>query len=84
MARRPRQYSYNELRDLIRWSLEDCPGFGGHVEVDGKVNRIAEGITPIVTSMVERRARVAGTFGASDRDSEIASCIIAAGECCAD
>jgi hypothetical protein len=29
---------------LIQWSLEDCPGFGSRVEVDGKLNRIAEGI----------------------------------------
>ena len=44
MARRSRHYSYREVRDLIRWSLEDCPKFGTCVEVDGKLNRIAEGI----------------------------------------
>ena len=44
MARRLRRYSYSDLRDLIRWSLEDCPGFGSRVEIDGKLNRIAEGI----------------------------------------
>jgi len=32
------------VRDLIRWSLEDCPAFGAGVEVEGKLNRIAEGI----------------------------------------
>ena len=36
--------SYRELRYLISWSLEDCPEFDGHVEVDGKINRIDEGI----------------------------------------
>ena len=44
MARRSRRYSYSDLQDLIRWSLDDCPGFGSRVEVDGKINRIAEGI----------------------------------------
>ena len=44
MARSSRRYSYRGLRDLIRWSLEDCPGFGRRVEVDGKLNRITEGI----------------------------------------
>ena len=44
MARRSRGYSLRDVRDLIRWSFEDCPGFGTHVEVEGKLNRIAEGI----------------------------------------
>ncbi len=44
MSRRSRRYSYIDLRYLIQQSLEDCPGFGRRVEVDGKVNRIAEGI----------------------------------------
>jgi thiamine kinase-like enzyme len=29
---------------LIRRSLADCPGFGAQVEVEGKINRIAEGL----------------------------------------
>lgn len=44
MARRSRRYSYSELRRLIQWSLKDCPGISGHIEVDGKLNRIGEGI----------------------------------------
>lgn len=44
MVRRSRQYSYRDVRNLIRWALDDCPGFGSRVEVDGKLNRIAEGI----------------------------------------
>lgn len=44
MIQRSHRYSYHDMRDFIRLSLEDCPGFGSHVEVDGKVNRIAEGI----------------------------------------
>jgi hypothetical protein len=44
MAPRSRRYSYGKLRDLIQWSLKDCPGFGRRVEVDGKLNRIDEGI----------------------------------------
>jgi len=44
MARRSRRHSYREVRDLIQWSIEDCPGFGSRVEVDGKINRITEGI----------------------------------------
>ena len=44
MARRWRRYSYDYLRRLIQRSLEDCPGFGGRVEVEGKINRIAEGL----------------------------------------
>ena len=44
MARSSRRYSYRDVRDLIRWSLEGCPGFGTGIEVEGKLNRIAEGI----------------------------------------
>ena len=44
MAQRSRGYSYRDVRDLIRWSLEDCPGFGTGIEIEGKLNRIAEGI----------------------------------------
>ena len=44
MARRWRRHSYDYLRCLIQQSLEDCPGFGGCVEVEGKINRIAEGL----------------------------------------
>ncbi len=44
MARYSRRYSYSALRDLICWSLADCPGFGSGVEVDGKLNRISDGI----------------------------------------
>jgi len=32
------------LRSLIQRSLEDCPGFSARVEVEGKINRIAEGL----------------------------------------
>ncbi|MFC1596327.1 hypothetical protein ACFL5Q_00075 [Planctomycetota bacterium] len=32
------------LRYLIQRSLEDCPGFGARVEIQGTVNRIAEGL----------------------------------------
>ena len=44
MSRRSRQYNNRDVRDLIRWSLEACPEFGSRVEVDGKLNRIADGI----------------------------------------
>ena len=44
MARRSRGYGYRDVQDLIRQSLEACPGFGTRVEVDGKPNRINEGI----------------------------------------
>jgi aminoglycoside phosphotransferase (APT) family kinase protein len=44
MSGRSCRYSYSDLRDLIRSSLENCPGFGSRVDVDGKLNRIAEGI----------------------------------------
>jgi thiamine kinase-like enzyme len=44
MARRSYRHSYDYLRHLIQQSLEDCPGFGGCVEVDGKINRIADGL----------------------------------------
>ena len=44
MVRRSRRHNSSRLRDLIRRSLEDCPGFGSRVEVDGKLNRITEGI----------------------------------------
>ena len=44
MARRLRRYSYTDLRYMIQRSLEDCTRFGRRVEIDGKVNRIAEGI----------------------------------------
>jgi len=44
MVRGSRRNSYRDLQDLIRWSLEGCPGFGSGVQVDGKLNRIAEGM----------------------------------------
>jgi Ser/Thr protein kinase RdoA (MazF antagonist) len=44
MVRRSRRHSYNELRYLIQRCFEDCRGFGNRVEVDGKINRISEGI----------------------------------------
>jgi aminoglycoside phosphotransferase (APT) family kinase protein len=44
MAQRSRAYSYRDVRDLIQRSLEACPGFGTRVKVDGKLNRIDEGI----------------------------------------
>ena len=44
MVYRSRQHSYRDLRSLIQRSFEDIPGFGDQVEVDGKINRIAEGI----------------------------------------
>lgn len=44
MHRRSSGYSYRDVRDLIRWSLEGCPRFGTGIEVEGKLNRIAEGI----------------------------------------
>jgi len=44
MTRRRRRLNYDHLRYLIQHSLDDCPEFGGRVEVAGKINRIAEGI----------------------------------------
>jgi aminoglycoside phosphotransferase (APT) family kinase protein len=44
MARRSRRHSYHDLRSLIQRSFEETPGFGDRVVVDGKINRIAEGI----------------------------------------
>jgi Ser/Thr protein kinase RdoA (MazF antagonist) len=44
MTRHSRRHSHDELRYLIQRSFEDCPGFGSHVEVDGKLNRIAQGM----------------------------------------
>jgi aminoglycoside phosphotransferase len=44
MAQRSRGYSYRDVRDLIRWSLDGCPGFGTCVDVEGKLTRIDEGI----------------------------------------
>ena len=39
------QYSYPDLRGLVRQSLETCPDFAGKsVEVDGKINNISEGM----------------------------------------
>jgi len=43
MTRYPRP-SFSHLRHLIGRSLEGCPGFGSPVEVEGKIQRIAEGI----------------------------------------
>jgi len=43
MGRRFRQHNYRYLRQLIQQSLEDCPGFATHVEVDGKISRLAGG-----------------------------------------
>ena len=44
MARRSYRRSYDHLRHLIQRSLEDCSGLGGRAEVEGKINRIAEGL----------------------------------------
>jgi len=46
MSRRaPRyRYSYGYLRELIRRSLEGCSEFAGRVEVDGKIERVPEGL----------------------------------------
>lgn len=44
MTRHSRVYGFRDVRDLIRWSFEDCPGFGTHIEVEGKLNRIPDGI----------------------------------------
>lgn len=44
MVRRSRQHRYRDLRPLILRSFEDCPGFQGRIEVDGKINRIADGL----------------------------------------
>jgi hypothetical protein len=38
------RHSYRDLRFLIQRSFEKIPGFGDRVELDGKINRIAEGI----------------------------------------
>jgi len=44
MARRSSRHSYDYLRYLIQQSLADCPGFGARVEVEGTINRIADGL----------------------------------------
>lgn len=44
MVRHSRRYTYTDLRYLIQETLEGCPEFGHRVEVDGKINRIAEGL----------------------------------------
>lgn len=44
MARRSSRNSYDYLRYLIQQSLADCPGFGARVEVEGTINRIADGL----------------------------------------
>lgn len=44
MARRWRRNSYDYLRRLIQRAFEDCREFGGAVEVEGKINRVAEGL----------------------------------------
>ena len=44
MARRSRRQSYNELRYMIQRAFESCAGFPDQIQVDGKLNRIAEGI----------------------------------------
>jgi len=44
MARRSSRQNSSYLRHLIQRSLEDCPGFGVRVEVEGKINRIPEGL----------------------------------------
>ena len=44
MARHRGRHSYDYLRHLIQRSLKDCPGFGVRVEVEGKINRIPEGL----------------------------------------
>jgi len=44
MGRRFQQHNYRYLRHLIQQSLEDSPGFGTHVEVDGKISRLDDGL----------------------------------------
>lgn len=44
MVHRSRRQSYRDLRSLIQRSFENIPGFGDRIEVDGKINRISEGI----------------------------------------
>ncbi|MBC8875716.1 MAG: aminoglycoside phosphotransferase family protein [Planctomycetes bacterium] len=44
MARRSSRQNSSYLRHLIQRSLEDCPGFGVRVEVEGKINPIPEGL----------------------------------------
>ena len=44
MVRRSRQNSYSDLRFFIEQSLENSSGFGSRVEIDGKLNRIADGL----------------------------------------
>ncbi len=44
MERRFHRHDYRDLRHLIQQSLEDCPGFGERVEVDGKISRLADGL----------------------------------------
>ena len=44
MARRSSRQTSSYLRHLIQRSLEDCPGFGVRVEVEGKINRVLKGL----------------------------------------
>ena len=44
MDRRWHRRSYRDLRHLAQQSLEGCPGFCSRVEIDGKLNRIGEGL----------------------------------------
>ena len=44
MGRRFHRDNYRYLRLLIQRSLADCPGFGPHVDVDGKISHIGEGL----------------------------------------
>ena len=44
MVHRSRRHTYRDLRYLIQRSFEDCPRFGNRIRVDGKINRIDEGI----------------------------------------
>ena len=44
MGRRFHRQNWRHLRYLIQRSLENCPGFGAHVEVDGKISSLADGL----------------------------------------
>ncbi|REJ96896.1 MAG: hypothetical protein DWQ34_03135 [Planctomycetota bacterium] len=44
MDRRSHRRSYSDLRHLIQRSLEGCSGFGSRIELDGKLDRMAEGL----------------------------------------
>lgn len=44
MVRRSSRQNSSYLRHLIQRSLEDCPGFVDRVQVEGKINRIPDGL----------------------------------------